>query len=215
MAARKQAINPFAQALFDCRDILFPQDSGKGGQRRRSDLRNILFTIVTQGGYSPADGKSKNGLWWMQAKLETHTGIGRDQLRSHIDWLVSVGLVRRQRRMNSSTIHWVDQKVLHDIAQRQQDDRESYRAQKERQLNAGDISEDERIPEWDPKDLELIYFPPQEVISEAPTEARKEAQTEALTEALPVAQSVAHLEAQPEALAEAQTEAITGIETFS
>jgi len=215
MAARKQAINPFAQALFDCRDILFPQDSGKGGQRRRSDLRNILFTIATQGEYSQVEGTSKNGLWWTQEKFETYTGIGRDQLRRHIDWLEAVGLVRKRRRLNSSTIHWVDQKVLHDIAQRQQDDRESYRALKERQLNAGDIREDERIPEWDPEDLELIYFPTQEVTSEALTEALEEAQTEALTEALPVALTEAHVEAQAAATAEAQTEEISGVKTFA
>ena len=104
MSNSKAANNQFAQAIFDCRDILLPKGSGKGGQRRRSDLRNILFTIATQGEYSEVHGKSKNGLWWTQPRLETHTGIGRGQLRSHIEWLVSVGLVRRQRRMNSSTI---------------------------------------------------------------------------------------------------------------
>ena len=199
----KTANNPYAQSSFDCRDILLPKGNGKGSQRRRSDLRNVLFTIATQGEYSPVDGKSKNGLWWTQEKFETHTGIGRDQLRRHIDWLEAVGLVRKRRRLNSSTIHWVDQKVLHDIAQRQQDDRESYRALKERQLNAGDIREDERIPEWDPEDLELIYFPTQEVISEAPTEALEEAQTEALSEALPETQYEALTEPWAEALAEA------------
>ena len=206
MSVSKQANNPFAQALFDCRDILFPKGSGKGGQRRRSDLRNILFTISSQGEHLKVDGKSKNGLWWTQEHLVTHTGIGRDQLRIHIEWLVSVGLVRRQRRMNSSTILWVDQKVLRDITQRQDDDRESYRAQKERQLNAGEISEDETIPEWDPEDLELIYFPAQGVTSEAPTEAPIEAPTEALEEAL--------LEAQAEAHIESQTKAIVGMKTF-
>jgi len=211
----KTANNPYVQSSFDCRDILLPKGNGKGRQRRRSDLRNVLFTIATQGEYSPVDGKSKNGLWWTQEKFETHTGIGRDQLRRHIDWLEAVGLVRKRRRLNSSTIHWVDQKVLHDIAQRQQDDRESYRALKERQLNAGDIREDERIPEWDPEDLELIYFPPQEVTSEALTEALAEAHTEALTEALPVALTKAHVEAQAAATAEAQTEGITGVKTFA
>ena len=105
--------------------------------------------------------------------------------------------------MNSSTILWVDRRVLRDITQRQHDDRKSYRALKERQLDAGEIREDERIPEWDPEDLELIYFPTQEVISEAPTEALEEAHTEALSEALPEA----HSEAIPDPWAVAQTEA--------
>lgn len=199
----KTANNPYAQSNYDCRDILLPKGIGKGGQRRRSDLRNILFTIATQGEYSPVDGKSKNGLWWTQAKLETHTGIGRDQLRSHIDWLVSVDLVRRLRRMNSSNRLWVDQKVLRKITLRQQDDRESYCALKERQLNSGEIREDEMIPEWDPEDLELIYFPTKEVTSEALTEALEEAQTEALSEALPETQYEALTEPWAEALAEA------------
>ncbi len=203
IGCHETANNPYAQSSFDCRDILLPKGNGKGRQRRRSDLRNVLFTIATQGEYSPVDGKSKNGLWWTQAKLETHTGIGRDQLRRHIDWLVSVGLVHRQRRMNSTTKHWVDQKVLRGITQRQNDDRQSYRAQKDRQLDAGEIREDERIPEWDPEDLELIYFPTQEVISEAPTEALEEAQTEALLEALPETQYEALTQPWAEALAEA------------
>lgn len=203
MSNPKSASNPFAQSLFDCRDLLLPKSGGRSGQRRRTDLRNILFTVATQGEYSQVNGKSNNGLWWTQSKLETHTGIGRDQLRRHIEWLSSVGLIRRQRRMNSSTILWIDYKVLRNISTRQQDDRESYRAQKERQLNAGEISEDQTIPEWDPEDLELIYFLAQEVTSEAPTEALEEAHTEALTEALPEA----HSEAPWEAWAVAQTEA--------
>jgi len=196
----KTANNPFAQSSFDCRDILLPKGLGKGGQRRRSDLRNVLFTIATQG---DVQGKSTNGLWWTQANLETHSGIGRDQLRGHIEWLVSVGLVHRKRRMNSSTILWVDRRVLRDITQRQHDDRKSYRALKERQLDAGEIREDERIPEWDPEDLESIYFSTQEVISEAPTEALEEAQTEALSEALPETQYEALTQPWAEALAEA------------
>ena len=71
------------------------------------------------------------------------------------------------------------------------------------QLNAGDIREDERIPEWDPEDLELIYFPTQEVTSEAPTEALEEAQTEALLEALPETQYEALTQPWADALAEA------------
>jgi hypothetical protein len=203
MSNWKVANNPFSQALFDCREILLPQPDGKGGQRRRSDLRNILFTIATQGEYSQVHGKSKNGLWWTQANLATHSGIGRDQLRSHIEWLVSVGLVRRHRRMNSSTMLWVDQKVLRDITQRQHDDRESYRAQNERLLNANLVDEDEKFPEFDPEDLEALYFPAQEVTSEALPEALPEAQAEALSEALPEA----HSEAPWEAWAVAQTEA--------
>ena len=150
-----------------------------------------------------AGGKSKNGLWWTQEHLATHSGIGRDQLRSHIEWLVSVGLVRRQKRMNSSTILWVDQKVLREITQRQHDDRESYRAQKERLLNEDQVDENEKFPEFDPEDLELVYFPSQEVNSEALPEALEEAQAEALSEALPEA----HSEAPSGAWAIAQTEA--------
>ena len=105
--------------------------------------------------------------------------------------------------MNSSTILWVDQKVLREITQRQHDDRESYRAQKERLLNEDLVDENEKFPEFDPEDLELVYFPSQEVTSEALPEALKEAQTEALSEALPEA----HSEAPPEAWAVAQTEA--------
>ena len=98
---------------------------------------------------------------------------------------------------------WVDQKVLRDITQRQHDDRESYRAQNERLLNANQVDEDEKFPEFDPEDLEALYFPPQEVTSEALPEALEEAQTEALSEALPEA----HSEAPWEAWAAAQTEA--------
>ena len=192
----KTANKAFAQSIFDCRDILLPKGIGKGGQRRRSDLRNILFTIATQG---DVEDKSTNGLWWTQAKLEIHSGIGRDQLRSHIDWLVSVGLVHRQRRMNSSNRLWVDQKVLRAITQRQYDDRQSYRVQNERLLNANLVDENEKFPEFDPEDLELIYFPTQEVTSEALTEA----QTEALSEALPETQYEALTEPWAEALAEA------------
>ncbi len=203
MSNAKAANNRFAQSIFDCRDILLPKGSGKGGQRRRSDLRNILFTIATQGEYADTEGKSRNGLWWTQARLETHLGTGRDQLRGRIDWLVCVGLVLRQRRMNSSTILWVDQKVLREITQRQHDDRQSYRALKERQLNSGLINEHENIPEFDPDDLESIYFPSQEVNSEALPEALSEANTEALPEAPPET----HYEALPESWAEAQAEA--------
>ena len=199
MSNWKVANNPFAQALFDCRDILLPQPDGKGGQRRRSDLRNILFTIATQGEYSQVHGKSKNGLWWTQEHLVTHTGIGRDQLRNHIDWLVSIGIVERQRRMNSSTILWINFETLHQITERQRDDRESYRARNERLLNANLVDEDEKFPEFDPEDLEALYFPPQEVTSEA----LPEAQAEALSEALPEA----HSEAIPDPWAVAQTEA--------
>ena len=98
---------------------------------------------------------------------------------------------------------WVDQKVLRDITQRQHDDRESYRAQNERLLNANLVDEDEKFPEFDPEDLEALYFPAQEVTSEALPEALEEAQAEALSEALPEA----HSEAIPDPWAEAQTEA--------
>ena len=90
--------------------------------------------------------------------------------------------------MNSSNRLWVDQKVLRAITQRQYDDRQSYRVQNERLLNANLVDENEKFPEFDPEDLELIYFPTQEVTSEALTEALEEAQTEALSEALPETQ---------------------------
>ena len=98
---------------------------------------------------------------------------------------------------------WVDQKVLRDITQRQHDDRESYRAQNERLLNANLVDEDEKFPEFDPKDLEALYFPPQEVTSEALPEALEEAHTEALSEALPETQYEALTESWAKALAEA------------
>ncbi len=85
--------------------------------------------------------------------------------------------------MNNSTILWVDQKVLREITQRQHDARESYRALKERQLNSGLINENEKIPEFDPDNLESIYFPLQEVNSEALPESWAEAQAEAPPEA--------------------------------
>ena len=61
--------------------------------------------------------------------------------------------------MNSSTMLWVDQKVLREITQRQHDDRESYLAQNERLLNANLVDEDEKFPEFDPKDLKHSIFP--------------------------------------------------------
>ena len=98
---------------------------------------------------------------------------------------------------------WVDQKVLRDITQRQHNDRESHRAQNEHLLNANLVDEDEKFSEFDPEDLEALYFPSQEVTSEAPPEALEEAHTEALSEALPEA----HSEAIPDPWAVAQTEA--------
>jgi len=201
MSNSKAANNRFAQSIFDCRDILLPKGSGKGGQRRRSDLRNILFTIATQGEYAETESNFRNGLWWTQACLEANAGIGRDQLRAHIDWLDSVGLVPKKKRMNATTILWVNQEKLREITQRQLDDRQSYRALKESELNSGLISEHENIPEFDPEDLELLYFPLQEVNSEAPPEALPETHYEALPEAW--------AEALPEAWAEAQAEAHT------
>ena len=102
---------------------------------------------------------------------------------------------------------WVDQKVLRDITQRQHDDRESYRAQNERLLNANLVDEDEKFPEFDPEDLEALYFPPQEVTSEALPEALPEALEEAQAEALSEALPEAHSEAIPDPWAVAQTEA--------
>jgi len=103
--------------------------------------------------------------------------------------------------MNATTILWVNQEKLREITQRQLDDRQSYRALKESELNSGLISEHENIPEFDPEDLELLYFHLQEVNSEAPPEALPETHYEALPEAW--------AEALPEAWAEAQAEAHT------
>jgi len=209
MNGKKTANNPFAQVIFDCREILLPKGSGKGGQRRRSDLRNILFTIATEGEHSYVEGKSKNGLWWTMSHLQTHTGIGRTPLRNHLEWLIGVGLVRRIRRMNSSPILWVNSKVLRDITSRQQADRATYKASVVADIDGGLIDEDEKMPELDPADLESRYFPIQEVISEALPEAPYEEQTEARYEALPETHTEELTEEQMEALAEAEADAQT------
>ena len=207
MNDKKTANNQFAQVIFDCREILLPKGSGKGGQRRRSDLRNILFTIATQGEHSNLDGKSKNGLWWTMKHLETITGIGRIPLRRHVNWLVGVGLVMRIRRMNSSSILWVNSRVLREIVRRQQVDRQAYKASIEVDIDDGLIDEDKQNPEYDPADLESRYFSSQEVTSEALPEAPYEEQTEARYEALPETHTEELTEEQMEARAEAEAEA--------
>ena len=188
----QEANNPFAQALFDARDILLPKGGGKAGQRRRVDRKAILMLLATQG--DPRD-KATNGLLWTAERLSTCLGIGRDQLRAHLDWLVSVGLVHRRYRMNTSPVLWVDRDVLRDIVQRQKDDRDGYKILIEQQLNSGDLDAETKFDEWDPDDLEALYF--------TPSETKKEVTSEARSEALPET----HLEARAEALAEARVEA--------
>jgi len=205
--------NPFAQAIYDCRDVLLPSGKGKSGQRRRTNLRNILFTIATQGSWEPAGPKAKNGLWWTQPRLSATLGIGKDQLKRDLDWLVDVGLVGRKQQLNRSSILWVRQTALRKIVQRQLDDRSSYFSFKEQELNAGVINEKTMVAEFDPEDLEEIYFTAKEVISEALPEALCEEQSEALAEALPEShaeeQTEEQLEAQAGALAEAQTTSVS------
>ena len=199
----KEANKPFAQALFDARDILLPKGDGKTGQRRRVDRKAIMMLLATQG--DPKD-KETNGLIWTAEHLSTCLGIGRDQLRAHLDWLVSVGLVHRRYRMNTSSVLWVDRDILRDIVQRQSDDRHGYKLIIEQQLNNGTLDADTKFDEWDPDDLEDLYFTPsettKEVISEARSEAlpepRSEARAEALAEARAESQSEAESEAQPE-----------------
>jgi len=198
------APKPYAQALFDARDILLPTGSGKHGQRRRVDCKAILMLLATQG--DPKD-KDSNGLMWTAERISVTLGIGRDQLRSHLDWLVSVGLVHRKRRMNSSNVLWVDRDVLRDITQRQMDDRAGFKVIIEEQLNDGSLDEDTKVPEWEPEDLEDLYFQTEkEVISEALPEAPAEAHSEALAEALAEASSEADTEARSEAVAEDRPE---------
>ena len=202
------ANNPFAQAIFDARDILLPKGSGKGGQRRRTDLRNILFTITTQGEWEPQGTKNKNGLWWTKDRLATTLGIGRDQLRDHLQWLSSVGVITERRRLNASSILSTRHDVLHEITQRQRDDRAGYLMQMEEALNAGQLSENEIVPEFDPEDLEELYFKPQEATSEALSEAPPEALSEALPETHSEPLAEARAEAPAEALAEPAVDAL-------
>jgi len=195
----KEANKPFAQALFDARDILLPKGDGKTGQRRRVDRKAIMMLLATQG--DPKD-KETNGLIWTAEHLSTCLGIGRDQLRAHLDWLVSVGLVHRWYRMNKSSVLSVDRRALRHIVQRQSDDRDGYKNIIEQRLNNGTLDADTKFDEWDPDDLEDLYFTPsemtKEVTSEAHSEALPEARAEALAEARAETQSEAESEAQPE-----------------
>jgi len=197
------APKPYAQALFDARDILLPTGSGKNGQRRRVDCKAIVMLLATQG--DPKDKKT-NGLMWTAERIQVTLGIGRDQLRSHVDWLVDVGLVHRKRRMNSSNVLWVDRDVLRDIVQRQTDDRAGWKTIIEQQLNDGTLDEDTKVPEWEPEDLEDIYFTPVETEKEVISEALSEAHSEGLAEAIAEASTEALTEPRAEALAEARTE---------
>ncbi len=205
----KNANNPYVQAIFDCRDVLLPRGPGKGNQRRRTDLRNVLFTLATQG--DPKDDPT-NGLWWDMDRLSTVTGIGKKQLRAHLDWLERVGLIGQRHRMNTTTIRWVMKERLRVITQRQSDDRLGYIAKEASVLS----DERQSIPPFDPEDLEEVYFhsettqgvnseAPTEALPEAPFEARAEAQAEARSET----QSVALPEAPPDSWAVAQVQAPT------
>ena len=190
----REANNPFAQAIFDCRDILLPKGKGKGGQRRRTDLRNILFTLATQG--DPND-HADNGLWWSLPRISNATGIGVKQLRGHLKWLESVGLIHQKPRLNSSSVRWINRARLRAITQRQLDDRDGYLHKATEAL----VDEHQTVPEFEPDDLEEVYFTPedaQEFTSEALPEARSEARAEALAEARAETQSEAESETQPE-----------------
>ena len=194
----REANNPFAQAIFDCRDILLPKGKGKGGQRRRTDLRNILFTLATQG--DPND-HADNGLWWSLPRISNATGIGVKQLRGHLKWLESVGLIHQKPRLNSSSVRWLDRARLRAITQRQLDDRDGYLHKTTEAL----VEEHQTVPEFEPDDLEEVYFTPEhvqgissEARSEALPEPRSEARAEALAEARAETQSEAESEAQPE-----------------
>ena len=182
----KPANKAYIQAIFDARDILLPTGHGKGGQRRRSDLRNIVLTLATQG--DPRDD-SRNGLWWDLDRISTITGIGKNQLLKHLRWLESVGLMKKRHRMNTSTVRWIDRDRLRGITQRQEDDRQGYLKLQEAALT----DEHQRIQPFDPPDLEDVYFT---------TETSKECTSEALPEAPKEAQSEQHSEEQPEARTE-------------
>ena len=96
--------------------------------------------------------------------------------------------------MNTSSVLWVDRDILRDIVQRQSDDRHGYKLIIEQQLNNGTLDADTKFDEWDPDDLEDLYFTPSEMTKEVTSEARAEALAEARAET----QSEAESEAQPE-----------------
>ncbi len=172
-----KANNPFAQAVFDARDILLPKGKGKGGQRRRVNARAILFTIVTQGEWSETPVGRKNGLWWRTYRIALCNGIGQHQAEKAINWLVSVGLIHRKRQFNGPNILWVDHSRLREIVQRQTDDRIGYQEMILSQQENGLIPENKEVPEFDPDDLEEIYF-----TQEDPSEALPEPHSEPLSE---------------------------------
>jgi hypothetical protein len=164
------ANNRFAQAIFDARDILLPKGAGKGGQRRRVNSRALLFTIVTQGEWSDTPSGRKNGLWWTTERIALTNGIGLHQTQDLIEWFVSVGLIKRKRQFNGPNILWVDFDRLREIVQRQSDDRTGHQEQVIQQREAGLIKDNQKAPEFDPDDLEEIYFM-NRYISEALDEA--------------------------------------------
>lgn len=77
-----------------------------------------------------------------------------------------------------TSILWVDFQRLREIVQRQQDDRIGYQLQVVSQRDAGLIKDSDKVPEFDPPDLEALYF-----TKESPSEAQPEAPTEAIKEA--------------------------------
>lgn len=179
--SHKVANNPWAQGIFDCREILLPRGSGKGGQRRRADLRAILFTIASEGERNHTPQGRDNGLWWTTERIASTNGIGIHQTEDHINWLVNVGIVQRLRRFNQTSILWVDSRRLREIVKRQQDDRHRYQLDIVSQRDAGLIKDSDKFPQFDPPDLEARYFT-KESPSEAPIEALSEAKEEAHTE---------------------------------
>ena len=190
--SHKVAKNPWAQGIFDCRDILLPRGSGKGGQRRRADLRAILFTIASEGERTHTPQGRDNGLWWTTERTAITNGIGIHQTESHINWLVSVGIVKRRRRFNQPSILWVDFKRLRQIVKRQQDDRHRYQFDIVNQRDAGLIKDSDKFPQFDPPDLEDRYFAKEsasEALKEALSEAKEEAHTERPSESSGVSYS--------------------------
>tara|TARA_B100001093_G_C26378540_1_gene821838 strand:- start:277 stop:708 length:432 start_codon:yes stop_codon:yes gene_type:complete len=120
--------------------------------------------------------------------------------------------------MNSSNVLWVDRDALRDITQRQMDDRAGFKTIIEQQLNDGTLDEDTKVPEWEPEDLEDIYFTPvqteKEVISEALPEAPAEALAEALAEAIAEASSEALTEPRSEDRIEVTVEELVDVSSM-
>ena len=120
-----------------------------------------------------------------------------ESCRGHLTWLESVGLIHQKPRLNSSSVRWLDKARLRAITQRQLDDRDGYLHKATEAL----VEEHQTVPEFEPDDLEEVYFTPehvQEISSEARSEALPEPRSEARAEARAETQSEAEPEAQPE-----------------